>query len=108
MNGRRYEERARAQRRAMGFIRHARDRFGAPPMVNVFRLAGWAPAEPDYCGCCGNVCPTDALWCDRCAEHVDTSDLLFTWDRTYFALHGVDCPFQAAPADPSAAVKDGE
>lgn len=36
-------------------------------------------------------------WCKRCESHVDKRKSF--WDATYFAQHGVDCPFtpQSAP-----------
>ena len=50
----------------------------------------------DYCGCCGNqIDATEGAWCLRCAQHVGRFDG-YEWDRTYFAINGVDCPFQVA------------
>lgn len=50
-----------------------------------------------YCGCCGNpVRPADALWCFRCRQspkHLG-SGVVAPHERTYFATHGEDCPFQ--------------
>jgi hypothetical protein len=47
-----------------------------------------------YCGCCGNeVEADDHIWCVPCREHVGGQGSL--WDRTWFAKHGTDCPYQA-------------
>lgn len=49
--------------------------------------------EPDYCGCCGNENDGGYDFCERCMDHVGRFSGA-PWMRTYFALHGVDCPFQ--------------
>lgn len=50
-----------------------------------------------YCGCCGNEMRNpDAVWCYRCTgsvKHLGPRHLPFH-ERTYFATHGEDCPFQ--------------
>lgn len=51
----------------------------------------------DYCGCCGREITADdlpgmPLWCDDCRPHLAASPHL--WDRTWFAQHGTECPFQ--------------
>ena len=46
------------------------------------------------CGCCGREALNGSLWCVACIEHVGS--LGAPWDRTYFALHGHDCPYQHA------------
>jgi hypothetical protein len=48
--------------------------------------------EPSYCGCCGRAFFTDGWWCSGCQDHVAGEGPL--WERTYFAQHGVSCPFQ--------------
>ncbi len=51
-------------------------------------------AEKDYCGCCGqHETLPGGYWCDRCHAHVIHENYVPVWDRTYFALHGRDCPF---------------
>ncbi len=47
--------------------------------------------EDSFCGCCGNECPEADLWCRRCDEHV--IDARHPWEATYFAVHGIDCPY---------------
>lgn len=50
------------------------------------------------CGCCGRELGTDVagtadgLWCVDCIGHVLKGGAL--WDRTWFAQHGNECPFQ--------------
>lgn len=52
-------------------------------------------AETGYCGCCGGDLDGNSdLWCKRCADHVLPDRGVRLWDRTYFAQHGKDCPFQ--------------
>jgi len=49
--------------------------------------------ELNYCGCCGRVANGhNAEWCRRCENHIDPKKTF--WDATYFAQHGVDCPYQ--------------
>jgi hypothetical protein len=47
--------------------------------------------EPDYCGCCGREADAGE-WCSECKEHINPRKTL--WDATYFAQHGIHCPFQ--------------
>ena len=52
-----------------------------------------------YCGCCGCEIPPkdeDLMWCKRCDKHVlHPKNRWIPWhERTYFAQHGKDCPFQ--------------
>ena len=51
-----------------------------------------------FCGCCGR--PYDYghdEWCDDCLRgHIDTLAAR-PEDRTWFAQHGTDCPFQPVP-----------
>jgi len=49
------------------------------------------PILPFGCGCCGRDCPDDKIWCAECELHVGTEGTPV--DRTYFALHGIDCPY---------------
>ena len=51
---------------------------------------GIAPEPPNYCGCCGRY--TLLEWCKRCRSHVGKSGV--AWERTYFALTGLPCPFE--------------
>lgn len=44
------------------------------------------------CGCCGREWTGD--WCDKCRPHIPKAFGAPPWDRTYFAQHGRDCPFQ--------------
>ena len=46
----------------------------------------------DYCGCCGNEIPYGE-WCLRCTQHLLPKGIP-DWERTWFAQHGTDCPFQ--------------
>lgn len=53
-----------------------------------------AQAVASFCGCCGREIEqgTDE-WCIDCLrEHIDTNAAR-PEDRTYFAQHGLDCPF---------------
>lgn len=62
---------------------------------------------PGYCGCCGR--PTESTandWCAKCLPHVITEEQgeenlklrgLPPWERTWFAQHGTDCPYQELP-----------
>lgn len=52
---------------------------------------------PFGCGCCGQDCPDGRTWCLACAPHVGTTGRLE--ERTYYALHGVDCPYAAKPIE---------
>jgi hypothetical protein len=55
--------------------------------------------EVDYCGCCGNeIDGADAHWCLRCVQHVAHYVPANAWEQTYFALNGIDCPFQVGGA----------
>jgi len=55
----------------------------------------------DYCGCCGNEVPYGE-WCLKCTAHLKPAERgLSMWDRTYFAQHGKDCPFQFATTQPT-------
>lgn len=51
-----------------------------------------------FCGCCGSeiaeVCGTDPVWCWPCAAHVMREGRVPLHESTYFAQHGVHCPFQ--------------
>lgn len=47
----------------------------------------------NFCGCCGRKARLNPLWCVRCLLHVGPRHL-HVWDRTYFAQHGEDCPYQ--------------
>lgn len=59
---------------------------------------GDCPCEDlDYCGCCGGEIDNgDAYWCSHCTDHVARATTAYLWERTYFAQHGEDCPFQVA------------
>jgi len=52
---------------------------------------------PFGCGCCGQDCPEGDTWCLACRPHVGTTGPLC--ERTYYALHGVDCPYAARPIE---------
>ena len=51
-----------------------------------------------YCGCCGREIGagtrTDPEWCADCKPHLRRGPLFAPWQRTYFAQHGKDCPWQ--------------
>lgn len=52
-----------------------------------------------FCGCCGNgigrSTRSDPDWCRRCKPHVRTYPAsLPPWERTYYAQHKRDCPYQ--------------
>jgi hypothetical protein len=49
----------------------------------------------DHCGCCGEPI-TDREWCGRCEPHLLPAGGCAPWDRTYFAQHGVHCPFDTS------------
>jgi hypothetical protein len=54
---------------------------------------------PDYCGCCGRESSNSEIanpWCRDCRDHVLVHGA--PWERTYFAQHGADCPFQIESA----------
>lgn len=48
--------------------------------------------EESFCGCCGRPFFTDGWWCTNCQLHIRGDGPL--WTRTYFAQHGISCPFQ--------------
>jgi hypothetical protein len=52
---------------------------------------------PFGCGCCGQDCPEGDTWCLACRPHVGTTGPLP--ERTYYSLHGVDCPYAAKPIE---------
>jgi len=54
----------------------------------------------DYCGCCGNPCRGE--FCLKCRPHIapQLGSRLHAWERTYFAQHHTDCPFQAPAFKP--------
>ena len=48
----------------------------------------------NFCGCCGRSIPYGE-WCLKCSQHLlPEKSHLPPWERTYFAQHGKDCPFQ--------------
>ena len=47
------------------------------------------------CLCCGGKLRRNQLWCMQCKAHVILRYGLAMEERTYFAQHGKDCPFQA-------------
>lgn len=49
--------------------------------------------EYNFCGCCGIEISEFDCWCVRCSGHI-ANYLLPPWERTYFAIHNKDCPFQ--------------
>lgn len=52
--------------------------------------------KEQYCACCGVVlkgADYAGRFCQRCLKHAGPADLP-TWDRTFFAQHGIDCPYQ--------------
>lgn len=61
-----------------------------------------------YCGCCGNEIGqstrSDPDWCRRCVPHIIAKRRDITgcyspsWERTWFAQTGQDCPFQVDAA----------
>lgn len=53
------------------------------------------PLLPFGCGCCGQDCPEGRTWCLACEPHVGITGPLCA--RTYYSLHGVDCPFAVRP-----------
>jgi len=53
--------------------------------------------EGDYCGCCGREVFDSAslfAWCAQCLSHLAQPASNPPWERTYYAQHGKDCPFQ--------------
>lgn len=56
------------------------------------------PVHAHFCGCCGNQiihdpsADSEPQWCLRCLNHITADGL--PHDRTYFAQHGADCPYQ--------------
>jgi hypothetical protein len=67
---------------------------------NYFRCACgaylWNPEASmatKYCGCCGRETLND-WWCHECKAHVDPIVTKPPHERTYFAQHQRDCPFQ--------------
>lgn len=65
--------------------------------VQEIELARQDLLLPFGCGCCGQDCPDGELWCYACRAHV--GDAAEVCDRTYFAQHGVDCPYQVRPIE---------
>ncbi|MFR9807092.1 hypothetical protein ACL02T_33065 [Pseudonocardia sp. RS010] len=59
-----------------------------------------AMREQLYCGCCGTELGrstrSDPDWCKRCLPHIKRHTEAPLWERTYFAQHKRDCPFQAS------------
>lgn len=59
-------------------------------------------SEAVFCGCCGRAVRGSYLdserepgdWCSQCITHLGKKGA--PWERTYFALHGADCPWQVA------------
>lgn len=53
--------------------------------------------EPNYCGCCGRQIENgwSQWWCDDCLKHIGSEGPPL-WDRTYAAIHGVECPYQVS------------
>lgn len=51
-----------------------------------------------YCGCCGNEIGnstrSDPHWCQRCLPHIKRHTWAPPWERTFFAQHKRDCPYQ--------------
>lgn len=48
----------------------------------------------NFCGCCGRESGMHD-WCKRCVAHILPQRFGFAaWDRTYYAQHQRDCPFQ--------------
>ena len=57
--------------------------------------------EQEYCGCCGNeiIGFGPGWWCRRCMTHVEHGRRVPAWDRTFFAQHKRDCPYQVPTTD---------
>lgn len=55
------------------------------------------PLLPFGCGCCGQDCPDGDGWCLPCRAHVGTTGPIE--ERTYWAQHGVDCPYARPPIE---------
>lgn len=62
-----------------------------------------AMREQLYCGCCGNEIGqgprSDPDWCSRCQSHIKGYTWAPPWERTFFAQHKRDCPFQVPTAE---------
>ncbi len=57
-----------------------------------------------FCGCCGREMSCSiqdgvAEWCFDCYQHIRRYGGGPPWDRTYFAIHGKECPFAESPDD---------
>jgi hypothetical protein len=55
---------------------------------------------PHTCACCGNELDDDDIddeWCNGCLHHIGPEIAegrrMHPWERMYFALHAVDCPY---------------
>ncbi len=55
----------------------------------------WERCSCDWCGCCGRLA-TAGEWCRECLEHI-RSDNHPSWDRTWYARYGGECPFAVGP-----------
>lgn len=54
----------------------------------------------EYCGCCGRDLPFGGVFCEDCEKHLAPARHgMPDWERTYFAQHGADCPYQVAIDD---------
>lgn len=59
----------------------------------LVRALGWALGfVTNYCGCCGDYAGASG-WCANCLTHIDRKAER-SWDATFFAQHGVNCPWQ--------------
>lgn len=57
-------------------------------------------APVDYCGCCGNENnSSDVSFCTRCLGHVLPYGAGPDHERTWFAQHGTECPYEDGSRD---------
>ncbi|WP_447978106.1 hypothetical protein [Candidatus Nitrospira bockiana] len=53
--------------------------------------------ERNYCPCCSREIARRREVCRACEGHLAPDDGRPPWERTYFAVHGKDCPYQWHP-----------
>lgn len=58
-----------------------------------------------FCGCCGRNCKHYQLWCSECYDHVRHDNWVPFHERTFFAIHGIDCPNQEADSQPLSTIE---
>jgi hypothetical protein len=67
---------------------------GGAPFTHGARRRRYVQSN-GYCGCCGRAMMDGNIWwCEDCKLHILPVDMGPFEERTYFAQHGLPCPFQ--------------